>query len=83
MAVIRCGQRRTIRQWTKSAEMPARDLLEICGADGVEVVIRSDGKALRVNTSEGCRLYISKIFGKIIIKDERTDEADEAQDETR
>jgi hypothetical protein len=39
-------------------------------AEGVEVIIRKDGKVLWVNTEEGCVLRISNIKD-VVIEDDR------------
>ena len=45
-------------------------MLDITGAKTVEVLIRSDGKVLWINTEEGCVLRICRIEN-LYVSDER------------
>jgi len=49
-------------------------MLDISEVDLVQIRIRPDGKVIWVNVEDVCRLRISRITGKIILKDERENE---------
>lgn len=60
-------------------------ILDITGADHVEIAIKSDGKVIWINTQDGCVVRICKIRGKVTIKDSRYDkqEIEESEGATK
>ncbi len=46
-------------------------MLDITGAESVEIKIREDGKVIWVNTEEGCVCRICKIDNLVIINERR------------
>ena len=51
-------------------------LLDVTGAETVEVQVRHDGEVLWVNVDGRCRLRVCQIKGDVMVNDERPTEHD-------